>query len=264
MALHRLGFGFGQHVELETLQPVKQQWGGHAATQTAAAVVGALATVMAAVKGSTTLAWGLAAFMLLTMILVGGNRALTFFRVRRFQARRDKMARAQHLELLGSVKQFARFVNSGDYSNLRNIIFNACGNSPEKCAQLCPPDYMHDLCPFLVQDFDTRSENEREFLLAIQKFYGYIASYNKEYVIEPMRRMRMKQWPPASASGLVPEHVTWIESLPPNYRENAERQIEDFRERWAGFLDNTKQWIEKVGELFGTQLPSWFERPQKL
>lgn len=265
MALHRVGFGLGQNVELETLQPAKQQWGGHDAIRTAAAVVGALTAVITAVKGNPYVAWGLAAFALVMTISVGGKRALTFVRVRRFQARRDKMAQAQHVELRGLAKQFARFVNSGDWSNLRNIIFSACGNNSEKCAQVCPPDYMKDLCQFLLQDFETRPpENERQFLLGAQKLYGYISSYNNNYVLEPLRRMRVKQWHPASASDFVPEPVTWVESLPPNYREDTERQIEDFRERWAGFLDNTKQWFEKVGELFGTQLPSWFERPQKL
>lgn len=197
MALHKLGFGFGQHIELETLQPVKRQWGGHAAVQTGATIAGTLTTVIVAIKGDPRLAWGLAA-LTLPFVFIAGNRAVTLLRAWRFQERRDKMAQAQHTELVSLTKQFARFVNSGDCSNLRNIVFGACGNNPEKCAQLCPPDYMHDLCPFLVQDFDTRSENEREFLLAIQKLYGYIASYNREYVNEPMRKMRMKQWHPAS------------------------------------------------------------------
>lgn len=39
---------------------------------------------------------------------------------------------------------------------------------------------------------------EREFLLWVQKMYGYIASYNKEYVIESFRKMRMKRWLPTA------------------------------------------------------------------
>lgn len=264
MALHRLGFG--QHVELEEI-PIGQQRSGHNAIQTAAEVVMALAAVFALFTQSrdSRLAWALVSVIVLVFALMYGSRVLGFLRIRMFQARRDKMARAQHPELLRFVKQFSQFSNSGDSSNLRYIVFSALGNSPEKCAEVMPPDYMHDLCQFLVQDFETCSKNVREFLLAVQKIYGYIASYNKEYVIGPFRKMRTEQWqPPAGSMGLVPDTVKWIESLPPMYRENTERQIEDFRERWVGFLDDVKKWIEKTNDTFGVKMPSYFERPQKL
>lgn len=277
MALHRVGFRFGEHVELEEI-PVGEQRSGHNAIQTAAEVIMALAAVFALFTQSkdSRLAWALVSVIVLVFALMYGGRVRRFFRVRMFQARRDKIARAQHRELHGFVKQFSQFSNSGDSSNLRYIVFGALGNSPEKCAEVMPPDYMHDLCQFLVQDFERRSDNEREFLLWVQKMYGYIASYNKEYVIEPFRKMRMKRWLPTvfvstgnqgkapEAIGLVPEAVTWIESLAPMYRENTERQIEDFRERWVGFLDDVKKWVEKMNDTFGVKMPSYFERPQKL
>jgi len=53
-------------------------------------------------------------------------------------------------------------------------------------------------------------------------------------------------------------------SLPVNHQGIVGRQIEDFRERWAGFLDDMKKWLEKTSESFGAQLPVYFERPQKL
>src|SRR6266404_4253235 len=147
--------------------------------------------------------------------------------------------RAQNPELLRFARRFAQFANAGDCSNLRYIVANAYGNDPDKCAAVCPPDYMRELCPFFVQDLATRpSDNEHQFLLEIQKWYGVIASYNNNYVLEPFRKMRTKRWfPGGNASDLVPDTVTWIESLPANNREYVGRQIEDFRERWAGFLD---------------------------
>jgi hypothetical protein len=97
----------------------------------------------------------------------------------------------------------------------------------------------------------------------MQEFYGVIASYNMNYVLEPPRKMRMRRWFPAdNVSHLRPDAVPWIESLPVNNRENAGRQIEDFRERWAGFLDDMKQWLEKTNESFGKNLPTYFGVPK--
>jgi len=57
---------------------------------------------------------------------------------------------------------------------------------------------------------------------------------------------------------------TWLASLPPTYGDAARPKIEDFRERWVRFLDDVKEWIERVGEELGQPLPSYFERPQRL
>lgn len=265
MALHGLGFGFGQDVEPEEI-PVGEQGSGHNAIQTAAEVIMALAAVFALFIQSkdSRLAWALVSVIVLVFALMYGGRVLRFFGVRMLQARRDKMARAQYQDLLGFARRFAQFNRSGDWTNLPQIVFNACGNNPEKCAQIMPPDYMHDLCPYLVQDLETHPRNAQQFLLAVQKFYAYTASCNKEYVIEPLRKMRARQWHPAPPSELVPEPVTWIESLAPMYKGNTERQIEDFRERWATFLDDVTKWLDKMNESFGTNMHTYFERPQKL
>jgi len=213
MALPRIGVGFGQVSEVQA-----KEWGGHAAAQTAAAIVMALAAVFAVITQSkdTKLSWSLAALILFALALMYGNRALALFRVRRVQATRDRVAREQFPELLRLARSFAQFANSGEWSNLRYIVFNAYGNDPDKCAAVCPPDYMRDLCPFFLQHLETRQpENERQFLLAVQEWYGVIASYNNNYVLEPLRKMRQKQWFPAGkVPELVPDTVTWIEVCP--------------------------------------------------
>lgn len=61
-----------------------------------------------------------------------------------------------------------------------------------------------------------------------------------------------------------PPMGTWLASLPPTYGDAARPKIEDFRERWVRFLDDVKEWIERVGEELGQPLPSYFERPQRL
>lgn len=264
MALPRIGVGLNHISEVQSVK----EWGGHAAAQTTAAIVMALAAVFAVItqKGDPKFAWSLVALILLVLALTYANRVLAFFQVRRVLAARDEVARQQHPELLRFARRFAQFTNSGDWSNLRYIIANAYSNDPDKCAMVCPPDYMRDLCQFFLQHLETRPpENERQFLLAVQELCGVIASYNNNYVLEPLRKMRLKRWFPAgNVSQLTPDAVTWIESLPVNYQESVGRQIEDFRERWAGFLDDMKQWLEKTGESFGPALPVYFERPQKL
>jgi hypothetical protein len=267
MALPRIGVGLGQVSEVQS-----REWGGHTAAQTMSAIVMALAAVFAVIfqsKGDPKFAWSLVALIALVLLasaLMYTNRVLAFFKVRRLLAARNRMVREQSPELLRLARSFAQFANSGDWSNLRYIVFNAYGNNPDKCATLCPPDYMRDLCQFFLQHLETRPpENEGQFLLAIQEWYGIVASYNNNYVLEPLRKMRLKQWSPAgNVSELVPDAVTWVESLPVNHQGIVGRQIEDFRERWAGFLDDMKKWLEKTSDAFGTPLPTYFERPQKL
>jgi hypothetical protein len=261
MALHRFGVGLAPTSDAQST--------GHAAAQTAASIVMALAAVFAVImqsKGDPKFAWGLLALILLALIWMYGNRALASLRLRSALAARDRAARTYHPELLRLARRFAQFTSTGDWSNLRYIILSAYGNDPDKCAEICPPDYMRELCPFFLQHLETRPpENERQFLLAIQELYGVIASYNNHYVLEPFRKMRLRKWRPASTPGLAQDTiVTWIEILPESNQENAARQIEDFRERWVGFLDDAKQWFEKTGESFTSTVPSYFERPQKL
>jgi len=256
-----------------SLSTFKEQWTkppsstAQAGIQTTAAIVVALAAVFAVVaqsKDNPKLAGALVVLSLVVVGLAFGSRMIAFFQVRRVRAVRDKAARAQHSELLRFARRFAQFTNTGDYTNIRPIIFSLCGNNAEKCAELCPPDYMRDLFPLFVQHLEARpSENESQFLLAAQELYGIVASYNRHYVTEPFERMRMKRWA-IPHSSLVPELGPWLASLPLGHQDSAGRQIEDSRERWVRFLDDMKQWLEEVNQSFGANLPVWFERPHKL
>ncbi len=196
-----------------------------------------------------------------------GSRAIALFRIRRVRAVRNRAARLEHSELLRFARRFARFANQEDASNLRYIVFSACGNNEEKCLELCPPDYMKDLLPLFVRHLETRpAETEEHFCLAVQELYGLVASYNNHYVLEPFRRMRSGQWVVAGRQPdpANPNRGAWLASLSEQNRAYVERQIEDFRERWAGFLDDMRQWLERVNESFGANLSTYFERPQKL
>ncbi len=266
------------------LPAFKQQWAAPTGTsfqgiiQTAAAVVVALATVFAVIaqsRDNPRLAWALVSLTMVLLILTFGSRVVALFQVRRVQAARNRAAQTQHHELLRFARRFAQFTNTGDSSNIRSIIFNVCGNDCDKCAEICAPDFMRELSPLFLQHLEKRpSENEVQFLLSIQEFYGLVASYNNHYVLDPFHRMRTKRWPIANPSVLhavtgtanaaSPNLGPWLNSLPALHQAAADRQIEDFRERWVGFLDDFRQWLENINESFGVGLHVYIERPHKL
>lgn len=248
------------------------------AIQTTAAIVVALATVASVIaqsKDNPKLAVGLVVLSLLVLGWTFASRMIAFVQTRRVLAARNKAARTEHAELLRFARRFAQFTNTGDPTNIQNIIFISCANDPDKCAELCPPDYMRDLSPLFVQHFEIRpSENESQFLRAVQELYGLVGSYNNHYVLEPFERMRRKRWAIVNPSVLHtamgtanpenPKLGPWLASLPQSHQPDVERRIEDFRERWVSFLDDMKQWLERVSEMFGVGVPVYIERPHKL
>jgi len=255
------------------LPTLKEQWTKppsstvQAGIQTTATIVVALAAVFAVIVQSKDNPKFAGALVVLALAVVGwafGSRVIVSFQIRGVRTARDKAARAQHSELLRFAKRFAQFTSATDCTNIRPSIFSLCGNNVEKCAELCPPDYMKDLFPLFLQHLEAHpSDNVSQFLLAAQELKGLVASYNRYYVTEPFERMRMKRWAIPNSS-LVPELGSWIASLPLAHQDNAGRQIEDSRERWVRFLDDMRQWLEEVNGSFGVKLPVWFDRPQKL
>jgi hypothetical protein len=130
---------------------------------------------------------------------------------------------------------------------------------------------MRELSPLFLQHLETRPpENETQFLLSIEEFYGLVASYNNHYVLEPFHRMRNKRWKVVfqTATGTAetanPTSGPWLNTLPLSRQADAERRIEDFRERWASFIDDFRQWLEGISESFGVSVPVYIERPHKL
>jgi hypothetical protein len=254
----------------------------HNTVQTIAAVVVALATVFSVFTQSQNnpkLAIELVALSIVTMLVIGGGpfimRKIRFARVRKGQAARDLIALNKYDDLLRLARQFGRFANSQDANNILQIIRSNCGNNVDRAAEIIPPDYMTSLFPVFLQQLEThRAENETQFLKAAEQLHTVVAAYNRDYVSEPFRRMRMKRWMIANPSVVHealgntdpgnPNQSNWLLSLPLQYQENAVRQIEDFRERWAKFLDELTQWLERLNETFTTNLSTWLERPQKL
>jgi hypothetical protein len=271
-------------IELPVLQnsQVEPTGSPHNTLQTIAAIVVALATVFSVftqAQNNPKLAVGLVALSIITMLVIGGGplvaRKIKSARIGRVQATRNIVAIGEYDELLRLARQFGKFARSQDPTNILQIIHSSCGNNSEKAAEICPADYISSVFPVFLQQLETHpAENETQLLQAATQLHVVIACFNRDYVSEPFRRMRAKRWTIANPSVVHealgntnpgnPNQSNWLLSLPPQYQENAARQIEDFRERWANFLDEVTQWLEHINETFGSNLATWLERPQKL
>lgn len=180
-----------------------------------------------------------------------GRRLL---RARIAQILRNRKVRRYRPDLFLFDQRFARFVEANQSNNLRYILYNICGNNPDELAKLCPPDYL----PRIFQLFAQRQEqhpprHEADFSLAVLERQEMVSFYNDDYVQDPLRRLRRDQL---------------LTKLPENYRLDAERKIEDFRDRWVRFLDDFQQFLEKLNNDFGygpsEGFRAYFDRPQKL
>lgn len=95
---------------------------------------------------------------------------------------------------------------------------------------------------------------ESEFRLAVSELVGMVASYNNEYVLRPLKRLTDSQR---------------LTQLTPEMRKHPEGAIEDFRERWARFLDDLTEFVAARNNDFGYEpyheaMHAYFERPKKL
>lgn len=246
--------------------------------QTAATLVVAVAavfSVLAQSKDNPRLAWALIFVALLVAGSTFSKPVIDFVRERKLRTVRNKAAKDHYVELLQFSRRFAKFVASGDPSNLRNIIFNLCDNYIDKHAMICSPDYLREIFPHF-QGRITREPpvSAARFYETLSELYCLVATYNRDYVIEPFRRMRSNLWPriPSVIERLIegtdlskPDLGPWLASFPEQKKDDAVRRIEDFRERWVSFLDDFSQYLENVNESAGLyNLPTYFERPQKL
>jgi len=196
-----------------------------------------------------------------------GPGLVRFYQASSAQSRRDKFAREQFPEFSELVKRFAQLTDSSDGKSIRNILFYGCGNNQTEFDRLCSPDYLKEIWPHFFARLGKRSRNEAEFRNALKEFYTLAASYNNNYVLEPFKRMKNKQWMPATTSNLTPELKSWLSSLPEHHRTSVEAQIEDFRERWVSYLDDLVPFLDRLHDSLGTsssRIESYFERPSKV
>ncbi|MCI0626503.1 MAG: hypothetical protein L0387_33455 [Acidobacteria bacterium] len=231
-----------------------------------AAVVAAVAAVFSVVaqsKDSPELAWSLVGIAILVAILALVRPLIVWLRASLRGRQRNKIVCAQRGELLHFAERFFRLANSNDSSSLQSILFSLCGNNSEKYRELGPSDYLREIIPLFLGRLEAAPPKEdKGFVAAIRELRTLVASYNDFYVLEPLRRMRSKTWAPVTGTDTTRD--VWLMTLPEYQREDAQRRIEDFRERWVSFLDDFRDWCEKMRKVFDPNLGAYFERPQKL
>ena len=220
-----------------------------------AAVVTALATVGVVVRGAKPYVQVLLAAA--TVLIAAGlwySPLIAFAREKRTHARRNRIARKSWPELLRFEGRFAAFVNTNDSSNLRSIILEVCNRNPQEAGKLSPPDYIDTFLTLISERHkDVRIAGELEFRRCLSELCAIVGSFNREYVLAPLMRL-------AESSIFC--------DLPAATKQYQERRIEDFRERWASFLDNLKEFVERLNgefkyEDYHQAIQAYFDRPKK-
>ncbi len=225
--------------------------------QTVASLVTALAVIFSVVtqaKGNPVLALAMVAVALLVAGSVFYRPIVGFVRRRIQQARRNRVARKLWSEVLRFEKRFGSFIGHDDPTNLRNILSELCNRSDTELAKLCPPHYLTDFYAlFSSRHQQRKAKDEVDFSLALAELRGMVCSYNSDYVLEPLKRLKSEQR---------------LAQLPPYLREHGESSIEDFRERWVEFLADFKKFLDKANSDFRYDsyeaFSTYFERPKKL
>jgi len=201
----------------------------------------------------------LLAFVLVAIALVAA--ASTFYRSLAVRSgkyvqnlRRNRAARRSWQEFLRVEKRFGTFLNENDTLNLRNIISEIHGRNPDEVSKVCGPDYLNDYYGLIyMRHLKRRARTNTAFHLALTELHQMTCSYNRDYVLDPFRRLN---------GSIV------IAQLQPHAREHYQERTKQFRERWVRFLDDLKEFLDKTNhelrydhhEAIGT----YFEYPKPL
>lgn len=220
--------------------------------------VAAIASVFLAVTQGLSHPVFAGAFLLLIAIAIAFvcyPPVAAWNRTRRMHARRNRVARKAWPAFLRFEKRFAEFINNNDSRNLRTVINGMCGQQNEQLEKICPPDYINVFYPLLSsRHAAVQGARELEFRLAVSELVGMVASYNSEYVLRPLKRLVSS-----------PQFTQLI----PDNKKHREGEIEEFRERWARFLDDLTEFVAERNNDFGYEpyheaMHAYFERPKKL
>lgn len=225
---------------------------------TVAAVVTALAAILSVVtqaKEHPIYADAFLALAALAVVSVVYTPVVAWIRTRKMRARGNRIARESWPALQRFENRFAEFLSQNDSRNLRGIINEIVGRQDDELYKYCPPDYLNAFFPNLLgRHAGARRVWEPAFRSAVTEFSGMVASYNDEYVLKPLQRLRGSQR---------------FQQLAPQDRKYREEAIEAFRERWVRFLDDFTEFVAARNNDLGYEPPhgamnSYFERPKKL
>jgi hypothetical protein len=242
---HGLGF-----VDPQTSPPPKR-WESVALVITA---VAAVFSVVSQWRGRPVYATILVAVAVLAAISLFYEPVVTFGRKRIQRVRRNRAAHKLWPEFQLLEKRFVNFLNKDDQANLRGLLSEVCNRNPDDLAKLCPPDYLNDFCPLLARRHEEMNHNrESDLYLALSEFCTMVASYNNNYVLGPLKRLKNSQL---------------LAQFSAQSKQHYEEAIEASREQWVGFLDKCKDFLEKANNDLGYEpyheaISTHFERPKK-
>jgi len=226
--------------------------------QVISSVVAALAAVSSVVvqwKGNRVFASILVAVALIAAVSILYQPVAAYSRAYMLRLRRNLVARRSWPELLRIEKRFGGFLNQNDSTNLRGLISEVCNRNADEVAKLCPPDYLDDYYGLLRTRHVKKAERTgASFRLALSEIHQMVCSYNQDYVLTPMSRLKVSPV---------------VGQLQPHAREHYEERMKQSREHWVRFLGDFKEFIDKTNhdlryddprEAIGT----YFEHPKAL
>src|SRR5438132_4582388 len=206
-------------------------------------------------KGNRVFAFVLVAIALIVAVSVFYRPIAARAHTQMRNLRRNRIARRVWPEFLRVEKRFGTFLNPNDSTNLRYILSEMYGRQEEQVAKLCGPDYLTEYYAL----FRTRHSKEsaragRPFRFALIELHHMVFSYNQDYVLDPLRRLKSDQ--------------VSLAQLHPGIRESLEERMRGFREKWVRFLDDFNEFVDKTNhdlrydprEAIGT----YFEHPKAL
>lgn len=223
--------------------------------QTIATVVIAIAAVITALIGQPkpSTVWIFSLIAVVAFVVAVYRPATHFWKEKRRQSVRQDSARKYYPLLMEFARRFNKFTSAGITDNLQYILMEISRNGSMGAGtiRLYPPDYLREIFPLFLMRYETRHTcNADAFIMSVRELYTLVNSYNRYYVCDPLRILRDGNWPP---------------QLSEASRKDAERKIEDFRERWVRFSDDFSGFLEKLSHEWNDPgIPSFFERPEKL
>jgi hypothetical protein len=203
--------------------------------QIISSVVTALAAIVSVItqwKGNRVLASILVAVALIAAVSVFYRLIAASVRMRIRNLRRNRISRRLWPEFLRFEKRFGTFLNKNDSTNLRYILSEICGRQEDEVAKFCAPDYLDDYYGLIrTRHLKKAARTETTFHFAMTELHQMVCSYNQDYVLNPLRRLKNNQV---------------FEQLQPSARQSHEEKMKEFRERWVRFVDDFKEFIDKT------------------
>src|SRR5260370_24982241 len=107
------------------------------------------------------------------------------------------------------------------------------GRQEEPVAKLCGPDYLPAYYVLFRERHVAKSpRGGTSFHRALNEVHYMVFSYNQDYVLDPLKRLKT-------------DHIV-LQQMHPGIRESVEERMKAFREKWVRFLDDYTEFNDKT------------------